>query len=502
MKNMMKLLLFIAVMSVVSLVLKCSPGRLDCISGTGSSSEVTGRLFEPDGKQPARNVSVVMRSFNYFPNLQNPNLDTVICSTNTDNEGKFHLDLVKEGIYTIVGNKDTSLFVLIDSVNVGSGKSDSAGVHLKADTLKPPSTITGKIDWMDDSTEVYIVAIGQDVYANVNQDGSFALKHLPEGNHRLLFITFKQGGVSDTSEMKMVETQAGYPTTFDSLKVVPYTVAFDSRGGSAVASQTMNNGDLVLEPVPPTMTSCTFAGWFTETACLNAWVFTTKRITAPVTLYAKWIVHDIDGNIYTTVTIGNQVWLAENLKTTKYNDGASIPMVTDSSTWSNLETAGYCWHQYNEAANKNDYGALYNWYTVNTGKLAPIGWHVPAKAEWDTLLNYLRNHGYNWNGTTTGDQTGKSLAAQSNWDIGTLEGAVGNDLTKNNSSGFSALPADMRNADGVFSNNIGQVGCWWSSTDYAASNAWGLYLHCTNPCVIFRTDYKKSGLSIRCVRNE
>jgi len=107
----------------------------------------------------------------------------------------------------------------------------------------------------------------------------------------------------------------------------------------------------------------------------------------PTTTAGK--VTDIDGNVYDTVKIGTQIWIIENLKTTKYNDGTSIPMVTDSAAWINLTTPGYCWHKNTSASYKNTYGALYNWYAVNTGKLAPKGWHVPSDAEWTTLITYL-----------------------------------------------------------------------------------------------------------------
>ena len=100
-------------------------------------------------------------------------------------------------------------------------------------------------------------------------------------------------------------------------------------------------------------------------------------------------VTDIDGNVYHTVTIGTQTWMVENLKTTKYNDGTAIPLVTDSTAWLNLTTPGYCWYNNDAATYKNTYGALYNWFTVNTSKLAPSGWHVPTDAEWTTLITYL-----------------------------------------------------------------------------------------------------------------
>jgi len=100
-------------------------------------------------------------------------------------------------------------------------------------------------------------------------------------------------------------------------------------------------------------------------------------------------VSDIDGNYYKTIQIGSQIWMAENLKTTRYNDGSNIPLVTDNTAWSNLTTPGYCWYNNDAATYKNVYGALYNWYAVNTGKLCPSGWHVPSEYEWTLLVNYL-----------------------------------------------------------------------------------------------------------------
>ena len=95
-------------------------------------------------------------------------------------------------------------------------------------------------------------------------------------------------------------------------------------------------------------------------------------------------VTDIDGNVYNTVKIGTQTWMVENLKTTRFNDGTAIPNVTDASAWNALTTPGYCWYDNNEA-NKATYGALYNWYAVNTGKLAPASWHVATDADWKKL---------------------------------------------------------------------------------------------------------------------
>ena len=101
------------------------------------------------------------------------------------------------------------------------------------------------------------------------------------------------------------------------------------------------------------------------------------------------VVQDIDGNNYLTVTIGTQIWMAENLRTTKYNDGTAIPLVTDNTTWANLTTPAYCWYNNDAKTNGSTYGALYNWYSVNTKKLCPTGWHVPNDTEWTTLTTYL-----------------------------------------------------------------------------------------------------------------
>jgi uncharacterized protein (TIGR02145 family) len=99
-------------------------------------------------------------------------------------------------------------------------------------------------------------------------------------------------------------------------------------------------------------------------------------------------VVDVDGNVYRTVEIGDQVWMAENLRTTRLNDGQSILYEPDSSDWASLRAPGYCWPN-NDPSNKDDYGGLYNWYAVDTGKLAPIGWHVPTDDEWRVLADYL-----------------------------------------------------------------------------------------------------------------
>ena len=205
-------------------------------------------------------------------------------------------------------------------------------------------------------------------------------------------------------------------------------------------------------------------------------------------------VNDIEGNIYNTVTIGTQVWMVENLKTTKYKDGIAIPLVTENTTWAALSTPAYCWNKNDATSYKETYGALYNWHTINTGKLAPTGWHIPTFDEWETLKYYVST-----NLGKSGSEA-KALAATTNWTTNTFVGSIGNDMSKNNSSGFSALPGGTRQEDGTF-QNVGGVGIWWSSTLYFESNAAYFYLLYDN-FYLFTYHYLQSrGYSVRCVRD-
>ena len=212
-------------------------------------------------------------------------------------------------------------------------------------------------------------------------------------------------------------------------------------------------------------------------------------------------VKDTDGNVYHTVKIGNQVWMVENLRTTRYNDGLAIPHVTDSTKWVALTTPGHCF--YDNTSNVDsikEYGALYNWYAVDTKKLAPAGWHVPTDKEWTILEKYLIANGYNWDGTTEGNKVAKSLASTTDWETSTCEGEIGNDLAKNNSSSFSALPGGSRTNYGDFFK-IGSYGYWWSATESDASLAYSRYLGCGNVDLSRSNYYKSCGFSVRLVRD-
>jgi uncharacterized protein (TIGR02145 family) len=195
-------------------------------------------------------------------------------------------------------------------------------------------------------------------------------------------------------------------------------------------------------------------------------------------------VKDYDGNIYYTVQIGTQLWMAENLKTTRYNDGTEIPLVTNEQKWLDLSTPGYCWYNNDPATYKITYGALYNWYAVNTGKLAPKGWHIPTDAEWTTLSDYLG---------------GEAIAGGKLKETGTAHWISPNtDAT--NEIGFTGLPGGIRHDDGEF-YKIGSYGFWWGSTETGFYYAWNRFLNFGNGQI--NKDYfsKKDGFNVRCVRD-
>jgi uncharacterized protein (TIGR02145 family) len=195
-------------------------------------------------------------------------------------------------------------------------------------------------------------------------------------------------------------------------------------------------------------------------------------------------ITDKDGNIYKTVTIGNQKWMAENLKTTKYNDGTTIPNVTEDEQWSKLSTGAWCNYD-NDSRSGVIYGKLYNWYAVNTNKLCPTGWHVPTKAEWEELTIYLAVDGHI-------NAEGKALKAISGWN---------NNGNGTDSYGFKGLPGGYRGGRGGSFGSIGNYGYWWSSSEDGADGAWARGLGYGSDGADRGSSSEKDGYSVRCLRD-
>ena len=193
---------------------------------------------------------------------------------------------------------------------------------------------------------------------------------------------------------------------------------------------------------------------------------------------------DFEGNAYKTVTIGTQIWMAENLKTIFFNDGIAIPLVTDNSAWGALNTPAYSWYNNDAASDKDTYGTLYNWYTINSGKICPTGWHVPTDAEWTTLTAF------------TGVDTiaGAKLKETSftHW-LSPNTGAT-------NEFSFTALPGGYRTETGVYFG-IQNYGYWWNSTENNTVSAWNRSMSYGSRGVSRNGSFKQTGFSLRCVKN-
>jgi len=193
---------------------------------------------------------------------------------------------------------------------------------------------------------------------------------------------------------------------------------------------------------------------------------------------------DQDGNTYKTVTIGTQTWVAENLRTTIYNDGTAIPNVTDGDEWCDLTTGAYC--NYNNTTSQDTiatFGRLYNWNAVNTGLLAPKGWHVPTYDEWETLTDYLG---------------GEYAAGEKLKEEGTSHWYTPNEGATNE-TGFTALLGGSRTSTGDF-NYIGFDGDWWSATEDDTNYAWSRLMTFDGSVYRYVGD-KEVGFSVRCVRD-
>ncbi|MFY0690212.1 MAG: BspA family leucine-rich repeat surface protein [Cyclobacteriaceae bacterium] len=212
-------------------------------------------------------------------------------------------------------------------------------------------------------------------------------------------------------------------------------------------------------------------------------------------------VSDVDGNDYSGVVIGTQVWMGENLATTKLNNGTDISNVTDNTAWSNLTTPGYSWFDNDEVTYKDKYGALYNWYVVESGDACPIGWHVPSDTEFNTLENYMISNGFNYDGTTSGNKIAKALGDTFDWLSSSVEGAVGNtDYPQlRNKSGFSARPSGWRYDNGTFSGS--RYIDIWTSTEISSTNAIDRYIFHDNIDLKSYNYNKKHGFAIRCLRD-
>lgn len=193
---------------------------------------------------------------------------------------------------------------------------------------------------------------------------------------------------------------------------------------------------------------------------------------------------DADGNIYHEVSIGTQIWMAENLRTTKYRNGDPIPNITEGTAWEKLTNGAYCYYN-NDTANIRVYGMLYNWNAVSDSRnLAPAGWHVASDAEWSALRSWLG---------------GTSVAGGKLKEKGTTHWNTPN-TGASNSTGFTALPGGYRYYGAIFGSILNN-GYWWSSTGFDTGTAWCRYISYNSAEIYSSYLTKGVGFSVRCVKD-
>ena len=295
------------------------------------------------------------------------------------------------------------------------------------------------------------------------------------------------------------------PTTYT------YTVSFDANGGSGtMAPQSFAIGtahDLNINTF--TRINFAFIGWNTE-ANGSGIAYTNGQnitVTANMTLYAQWeaslfgnFTDTRDGNVYATVRIGNQTWMAENLR---YEGNTTRVANTTTS-----DTEKYRYYPCRDANKVSTYGYLYNWPAAMNGAgsssanpsgkrgICPTGWHLPSSAEWTELTDYLSSHGDYWCGANN-TKIAKSLASTSHWNSDDNNCSIGNNLSNNNSSGFNALPA-AQTYDGKSTQ-------FWTTTISSQDSSSGpavREIYNYSALVTFFVRSKSSIAAVRCVHDE
>lgn len=202
---------------------------------------------------------------------------------------------------------------------------------------------------------------------------------------------------------------------------------------------------------------------------------------------------DYDKNSYEIVTIGNQLWMAENLKAIHATDGVRNYLTSELSGWDNTDVEKRFILD-NDTLYRSIYGFMYNYRAIETGKLAPRYWRIPSKEDWEILFAYV-------NAQTNG-LAGKSLASKTIWNSSTLEGSVGYNLSTNNSTGFNALPGGIRTENQEFKKEKYRA-CFWTSTLDSTTNR-PLVVYIDNNSIEFKVDTfmtNDEACYVRCVRD-
>lgn len=436
------------------------------------------------------------------------------------------------------------------TTGITQGLSFSAGIHyLKSEGWSPYQTFEKTFDYywpemyinanvtayLKPEFEMKIYGVGGP-YVNMKLYGRFASQLLPNPGFKIyggislgagarieIFDKYELDySIDDIFKTEVLITEKHRDQTIQNPTVVSKVSSFTSVSAILGGNVTNDGGSLVTEsgiywgtsPVPVNTGTKLIIGSGTGSFSKNM-----QNLNPNTTYYLKayatngngtgygeetnfttlnnLIAADVDGNVYNTTTIGSQVWFSENLRVTRLNDGQTIPLVPDNTSWGNLSTFGYCWYNNNQNTYGRNFGALYNWYAINTNKLCPAGWHVPSDNDFKILEKGLGMSATDADGTgLRGTNEGSKMAGRADlWMDGLLKSNV-----YFGTSGFNAVPGGHRYYGGDF-QNINTSGSLYTATESNASSAWYRQINNDGARIERNTFDKRDGFSVRCLKD-
>jgi len=435
------------------------------LSGLATTATVTSSLASKVDKVTGKGLST-----NDYTTAEQAKL-TAITGTNTGDETTATIK-TKLGVTTLSGSN--------------TGDQDLSGL---ATTATVTSSLASKVD------KVTGKGLSTNDYTTAEQTKLSAITGTNTGDETTasiktkLGVTTLSGSNTGDQDLSGLVTTTALTTALAAKAPITTTVTLDGI-------QTVTNKTLV-SPILTGSTSVDnlsvtgntfFTGTTTVATPINATDAATKAYVDALKSQIQELqvplgVTDIEGTHYNAVKIGNQLWMASNLKTATYNDGTAIPNVSIATAWAALTTGAQCDYN-NIPANTTTYGKLYNWYAVNTGKLCPSGWHAPSDTELETLSTSLG---------------GDAISGGALKEAGTTHWSAPN-TGATNSSGFTGLAGGSRSFDGTF-NGIGSSGYWWEFTGYGTGFAKYFNLFLSDTYLNLNSKYSKDGMSVRCLRN-